>query len=911
MIKWCARAVSPALGIASRLAFLTRASRLAFFKTASKLALIATTALVPLTASAEIFDRNWYLAANPDVLISGMDPLVHYRAFGWREGRRASSLFDTGYYLRNNPDVAAANIDPLLHYELWGWREGRNPNDFFSTSDYLALNPDVAVSGANPLEHYRYFGRAQARRFTIDPSRLVTAEYNRNPGLAQIGAAAAYARGATGAGVLVGVIDSGIDFNHPDLRGQIGLPGWDYGNERAGGWDVSGHGTAVAGIIAGARNGTEMHGVAWGASLVPYNVFLANGSSVGPDKFARAFLDAAATGAKVINASYTKVVSLVTPATAIEFNAIKAAADAGAVIVFAAGNAGLPHPQLPALLPYVQPRNHDSAYISNIYGLGGVVEMNDWSSTMGKIITVVAVDGSNQIASFSNRCGVAASWCLAAPGVGVPTTANGGGYALADGTSFAAPHVAGAAAVLRQLWPHLSVDQVVALLLNTATPLGSNPGNDPVYGRGLVNLDRATRPQGAAMVALGDSVTGPTAALASSYLQLSPAFGSALAGLSAPVGFLDGYGRDYILPMSNLVAAPRRKTSLSGMLGFGRAEPGVVFEDKTMRLAMTAAPPPRPRGPADTGRNDDSFEIGSLAMTQTFKSGSRLHFAYGMDPRENPGLRDANGLVPRDLPLGEGIGIPYLAMAQDRSMSMVSEMRLSGTGLSLRSAAFLGAPAASDPLKRRRGSGIEDDTRGAVAELRYGGDWGGVGVTGGFLSERNGPLGLMGDGAFSMNKDTPTFFTGINAQVALTGKVQLFGSYHVGLSQPGAVGGNSLLTGMSDVRSSSFSLGVSGKDVFQEKDRLGLVFSQPLRVDSAKASFSLPLGRDEAGRVQRYGFSQDLRPEGRELDLQLFYHAEVSDRTAASFGLFTRFQPDHRTDASNDNGIVARLRHKF
>lgn len=100
------------------------------------------------------FDSNFYLATYADVRAAGVDPLVHYRTFGWREGRDPSALFDTRGYLAVNPDVAAAGIDPLDHYRNWGWREGRDPDGAFDLRRYLDANPDVLRAGIDPLRHY-------------------------------------------------------------------------------------------------------------------------------------------------------------------------------------------------------------------------------------------------------------------------------------------------------------------------------------------------------------------------------------------------------------------------------------------------------------------------------------------------------------------------------------------------------------------------------------------------------------------------------------------------------------------------------------------------------------------------------------------------------------------------------------
>ena len=108
-------------------------------------------------------DPEMYLAAYTDVAAAGIDPVAHFNAFGWAEGRNPNHFFDVQFYLGGNPDINAAHINPLSHYLEFGWTEGRNPSDSFSTSDYLAANPDVKLAGINPLVHYLVHGFAEGR----------------------------------------------------------------------------------------------------------------------------------------------------------------------------------------------------------------------------------------------------------------------------------------------------------------------------------------------------------------------------------------------------------------------------------------------------------------------------------------------------------------------------------------------------------------------------------------------------------------------------------------------------------------------------------------------------------------------------------------------------------------------------
>jgi hypothetical protein len=77
-------------------------------------------------------------------------------------------LVDDAFYLAVNPDVAAAGIDPLVHYDQFGWREGRDPSAQFDTEAYLEANPDVAAAGINPLTHFLQYGRFEGRHVIND-----------------------------------------------------------------------------------------------------------------------------------------------------------------------------------------------------------------------------------------------------------------------------------------------------------------------------------------------------------------------------------------------------------------------------------------------------------------------------------------------------------------------------------------------------------------------------------------------------------------------------------------------------------------------------------------------------------------------------------------------------------------------
>ena len=138
-------------------------------------------------------------------------------------------------------------------------------------------------------------------------------------------------------------------------------------------------------------------------------------------------------------------------------------------------------------------------------------------------IAAVATDAKGVIATWSNRCGNAAAYCLAAPGSNIISTYSNGAYAMASGTSFAAPAVSGGVALLQQMWPKMTNAQVTSLLFTTANKSGIY-ANQAIYGQGMMDLEKATRPVGPTSVATpsGKSMT-------TSVAVSSRAFGGSLA----------------------------------------------------------------------------------------------------------------------------------------------------------------------------------------------------------------------------------------------------------------------------------------------------------------------------------------------------------------------------------------------
>ena len=306
-------------------------------------------------------------------------------------------------------------------------------------------------------------------------------------GIKKIGAPAAWDTTA-GAGVIVAVVDTGIDYNHPDIASNIWINtkeipnngidddgngyvddvrGWDFigssyqhPTQSNNPIDHFGHGTHVAGTIAAAgNNGIGVIGVAWKAQVMAVKGLDDNGNGI-DSTLSNALIYAANNGADVISNSWAGQGSSQTIADAVSY-----AYNLGAVVVAAAGN------------------NSDDA-------------RNYYPANLPQVITVAATDHNDVQAYFSNwgdKIDVAApgvdilSLRAAGTSMGTPVDAN---YTRADGTSMATPHVSGLAALVLSQYPAYSNEDVRQVIRVSATSLGT-PGFDLNYGYGRINATAA------------------------------------------------------------------------------------------------------------------------------------------------------------------------------------------------------------------------------------------------------------------------------------------------------------------------------------------------------------------------------------------------------------------------------------
>ena len=436
--------------------------------------------------------------------------------------------------------------------------------------------------------------------YITTPESHETVEYDNQAGLDAVAASHAFARGFTGSGVTVSVVDSPFDTDHPELD-DVFLTGY---NPRTGTTEVdrctqSGaiavdsacnagfrdHGTHVAGII-GAKKGngnSTMHGLAYGAKIKPIAFLEGTGSFTYSDVFS------AASGGGIIasnnswglapsyysslyNGRRFKIPNSISVTSQYQ-DAVSAGADNGTVFVFAAGNDGWNETtgvvDLYDNMSDTVVGTESATVLANAFsGLSSnmidswtalITNMDNTSSlaidttnAQYRYLVVASLDPStNQISTFSNACGVAKAYCLVAPGTSITSTVDGGAYGVANGTSMAAPHVTAAIALLRQNWPNLEPEVIVEILLKSAKDKGAT-GVDDVYGHGLLDLKAATGPLGELNLAPWPDSLGVPSALGGSNMGMETpaAFGDMLATQEVEASARDSYDRVFAVKVA-------------------------------------------------------------------------------------------------------------------------------------------------------------------------------------------------------------------------------------------------------------------------------------------------------------------------------------------------------------------------
>lgn len=705
-----------------------------------------------------------------------------------------------------------------------------------------------------------------------------TGEYRATVGAVSMNALAAYNQGATGRGVNVAVIDTGINIASADFAGRISASSQNV----AGGAthaDEGGHGTAVSFTLAGGRNGTGTHGAAFDATIVALRADTpgscaadGDGCTFRDNALARGIDVAVAAGARVINMSLGSP----NPFGSNVLAAIGRATAEGVVIVLSAGNQNEKNPAL-ATNPDV------SAQVANI-------------STVARGLVIVAgsVGAGDSISSSSNRAGNTAAHYLTAVGERILAPDQHGQVFQWSGTSFAAPQIAAAVALLAQAFPNLTGKQIVDLLYLTARDAGA-AGVDSIYGQGVLDLSRAFQPVGTSTLA---SMRTPVS-LTNNGTMSAPMGDAQQNGLGAVI--LDGFDRAFAIDLANTIGRASQRPVLHGLLD-GRSRAAVSRVDG-LTIAMTVAPS-RQGALVERTMLDARAAEGAraLAGSVTRRLGRNMGFGIGFATgggaltAQLAGHGEPAFLVAR--PAGGGFGF-------DADARNSAALRVVRGGLGLTAAAETGGVAwqAQSVIAALDGRWQRSPYQrfALTADRRIGP----VALSASLsrMSEDATILGArLGDGLGGGR--ATSWFGDLAARVALGGGWDAGGSYRQGRTDA-RLGG--AIAGAGTIMTSAWAADVGKSGVLGPGDTMGFRIAQPLRVARGGIDVRLPTYWDYGSLSVTEWTPQrlNLAPTGRELDYEWRYATPLGAGWLDA-NLFWRRQPGNIAAAPDDKGAAVR-----
>ena len=685
-----------------------------------------------------------------------------------------------------------------------------------------------------------------------------------------------------GSGQTVGLIDSGIDIGHPVFAGKTVTEHFFSGATDETG-DERSHGTAVASVIAGRPSAaftasvTAAHGVARGADVAMFAVPTSSsrgdyvpisltGGNDADDRWAARFthvLDWSSGGRSLdfVNMS-VGYKGIVEQYSGQELRSgldatIAALAQTGigekTVFVWAAGNAHSEPCDLADFTGNPDLCVNGSVNAKSVEIMPGLPARI--AELRGHMIAVVALGTDDRIASFSNRCGIAADWCLAAPGVRVraayfgphPDDGSPGvqGAYDASGTSVAAPMVTGGLVAMKHYFrDQMPNTELVARLLATANKRGIY-ADSTIYGQGLMDLGAATAPVGITGVALSDRVDGPGSNVARTRFTSGSSLGNGLARALAgqEIAVFDALGAPFWFSLGDLAGEASR--------------PSVAA-----RLQSFMAPPRR-------GRTSGTLQPDPVPLTGQGEAVGPAPLRLGM-------LGTA--------PFGAGGG----------------HLSLAGRALTLGATTQDGLSVAAFSTE-----GMQRQTPVSGATLSWQPDGSPLALTGGMVAERETVLGSTASGAFGRFSGSSAF-AGIEGN-ARFGRWRLGAGVEIGTVDAAARGG--MLARVSPLATSAVALRAGRK--LADRDALTVSVGQPLRVEAGRAKLSIPIGRTKGGRVMRRSLTADLEPTGRQIDIAVQWRRPLAEGSEIRLGAGWSRQPGHDASAEPDLSVLAGWRHTF
>jgi len=824
---------------------------------------------------------------------------------------------------------------------------------------HAALNPDVRGSILqNETTAHGTVAKPHSRRFafraldfaaprsdeaSVDYLAPVSTSAGYHKTASQIANSMGFLGNTNGSSVIIGIIDTGVQLNHPQFNNAFGasrvlagtcLSGFSTTlcatkDNKLGGddsvWPTITHGTHVAGIAAGLTVG-----IASNAYILPVRVCDSTTGSC-PGNIDGGILWASQHGANIINVSLGG-----SYLSSSDISTAKTVVGNGGLLVVAAGNAGNSKPA--------------SGFLAGATLYDGV---------RGGMIVVGALAATNKIASYSQTPGSTCmvqsgqTYCMknyfvVAPGSAIISSVGGGGLATLSGTSMATPFVSGVAADIKSMWPYLTMRQVANIIFSTAIDLGT-PGPDPIYGMGVVDLATALKPSGTLSLVTTTSTlssTSTTSSTTTGTVGTSSLAGdvrsAALSGvLSAgllqsnllkKVVVVDSFSRAYTADLTKgvrndgfnlssfvLLDQLLSTASTPGSVGSGlKAVSSAAYSPQFGLVTMSGVfnTVTTPAAFASDGASRDVVRTYATNLAVSASPFEDVSFDMGyklrLSGRINQYDAGASEAYAGLFLLASAVNSPYAALTDGGNYAGAT-VNLAD-GLSVRSGFSWLAPASAQAglmttakvdgytVHNPSGSLEQRGASSAVIGVSWNfANWGGLGVVASQTDEVNGVLGGAGSGALNVARSAATSAVDASMRVALGARWVATLAYGEGLTNvdPQASG---ILSEASALRSRSYGVAVATRDVFGD-DSLGLAVTRPMHIyggtgvmraaTDVDAEGNLTFGKEQIGFAEKtpetdleVGYTKSFLEGKVALQSDAAYQLDVggqSGRNAATF----------------------------
>ena len=711
-------------------------------------------------------------------------------------------------------------------------------------------------------------------------------DLNQNAGnnspLQYVCASSAYARDATGDGIQIAVVDTGINASHSEIDDNMvsALSGSDTINDDDNPVDDHGHGSHVAGIIASERSGAassgSTHGVAYEADIYAIKIFNSSGNTTNAAKAAGYALIEATAAIDIINNSWATDADCTsesncrsTIGTAFFDNWEDVSQlSTPKISVWAAGNEGDAEPsaQCQTML-----YNTDISAVSVCVVAVSTSENGDDNS-----------QGKGKIATFSDKCGSVAAFCIAAPGDDIWSLSHSGSsHTIKSGTSMAAPMVSGGLALIMQEFSSLTPAQVVSRLLSTASD-DSEYSQSSIYGHGMMNLNAATTAVANLQTINGSNLLDDPN---TSYKDLvNNSFTSSAAFSNAINSALEGK----VMEVYDSFDRANFEVNINDFFSSSSYVSQNTIENHMARLV----PKNKQKVKHKNLYGNFSFKVDENFIQSTLfqSAGDFLTLGYNQSTNSFENAADPLSGFFNDNAFGNKYLVNpyfYTGSGQDYFMSFNGNDTYGFDTFTNGNTSDLGLAFNFNPLSSTNG------------DKKYAGD---LQIVLGTNYEQNKFLNSSSTGVFSTGDMSNTNFTGLKYKKNITDGLTFVGSGFAGYTYIDKIN-NSYITDSTPLLTSSFTIGLAKSKFIKENQTLGFFINQPQRVEKGNINLRVPTSSDRDRTVTYSDLLVDLEPEARQINYDLVFNKSITDMSNLSAN-FTHVQnSDHTSNSENQNFI--------